>query len=62
LNHEYAHDCIVDIQKRINSMSKEEITQALEVVRVCLISPSVSVWKEPVSAKEAYRQACEEEP
>lgn len=43
-------------------MSKEEITQALEVVRVCLISPSVSVWKEPVSAKEAYRQACEEEP
>ena len=55
----YAQQSITDIQNRLNDMTKEEIMQALEVVRCTLImegtkdvEPSHWFYGEPPNAEE----------
>ena len=43
---DYAQSCIADIQAKLGEMTKDEIIQALEVVRVSLI-PTLTIWTEP---------------
>jgi hypothetical protein len=43
---DYAQSCIAGIQARLGKMTKDEIMQALEVVRVSLV-PDVTLWTEP---------------
>lgn len=44
---EFARQAVIDIQREIEKMSKEDIAQALEIVRVSLLADVEANWVEP---------------
>ena len=54
----YAQQAIADIQERIESLTKEEVVQALEVIRVTMINEGT---KDVGPCRWFYGEANEEE-